>query len=142
MNVKVHYLSRGGNTKKIAEAISQAIGQMAEAIPPAYPMENVKLLFLGGGIYGGKLDSKLSYYIGTLNTKMVKNVVLFSTSGSPQGPANKLMKEQLEAKGIKVLEKSFCCPGKFFLFFNIGRPNSADIKKAQEFAKEIMAENQ
>lgn len=142
MSIRVQYFSRSGNTKKIAEAISQVVGQSAEIVPPAYPIDNIKLLFLGGSAYGGKLDSKLSDYIKTLNPQKVKNIALFSTSGSPHGPANKLMKEQLEAKGIRVFEKSFCCQGKFFLFFNVGRPNSEDIKKAQEFAKEVMAENQ
>lgn len=133
MKVRVLYFSKGGNTKKVAEAMAKAINQPVEAIPPAYPLENVKLLFLGSGVYGGKIDSKMIDFINTLNTNRVKNVALYGTSGKGDGAIAK-MKEMLKAKGINVLEETFLCKGKYFIFLNSGHPNADELKQAQEFA--------
>lgn len=134
MKIKVMYHSKGGNTKKIADAIAEAVGQVNEAVPPAYPLDNVALLFLGGAPYGGKIDKKLSDFIKTLNTSRVRNVALFSTTGS-QDNAIQEMRGMLKAQGINVLEETFVCKGKFFVFFNRKHPNEADIKAAKEFAQ-------
>ncbi|RCX14854.1 flavodoxin [Anaerobacterium chartisolvens] len=137
MKIKVMYHTRGGNTKKIAEAIAQTAGHTAESVPPAYPDENIKLVFLGAGIYAGKIDPKMQEYIQTLDTGKVKNVALFGTAGSPEGGIQ-IMRQLLESKGINVLPESFVCPGKFFLFFNRKRPSSDDLKNAQDFAKKAI----
>ena len=134
MKIKVMYHSRGGNTKKVADAIAEAVGQVSEAVPPAYPLDNVALLFLGGAPYGGKIDSKLADFIKTLNTGRARNVALFSTTGS-QDKAITQMKEMLTAQGINVLDETFLCKGKYFAFFNRKHPNEADIKAAKEFAQ-------
>jgi len=140
MKIKVMYQSKGGNTKKVADAIAIAVGQVNEAIPPAYPLENVSLLFLGGGLYAGKLDPKLVEFIKTLNTSRVKNVALFSTTGGAQNDANDQMRKLLKAQGINVLDESYVCRGKFFIFFNRKRPNEADLKLAREFAQRAVLE--
>lgn len=134
MKIKVMYHSKGGNTKKIADAIAEAVGQVNEAVPPAYPLENVALLFLGGAPYAGKLDKKLVDFIKTLNKSRVRNVALFSTTGSQDSAINQ-MREMLTSQGINVLDETFLCKGKFFLFFNRKHPNEADIKAAKEFAQ-------
>ncbi len=133
MKIRVLYYSKGGSTKKVAEAMAKAINQPVEAIPPAYPLENVKLLFLGSGVYAGKINQKMVDFINTLNTNRVKNVALFGTTGKEDKAITK-MRELLTAKGINVLEESFLCKGKFFLFFNSRHPNAVDLKQAQEFA--------
>lgn len=136
MKIKVLYQSRSGNTKKVAEAIAQSLSQVAEAVPPAYPPENVKLLFLGGGVYAGKVDKKIVDFINTLNTDRVKNVALFGTSGN-QDLAIAQMRELLKSKGINVLDESFLCKGKTFFFANRQHPSKEDLKEAQDFARRI-----
>ena len=131
------YHSRKGNTKKIAEAIAQSVNERAEAIPPAYPCENVGLLFLGAGIYGGKMDKKMEDFIKTLNSSRVKNAVVFGTSGG-QDAVIKRMQTLLREQGVNVLDETFMCKGKFFLFFNRSHPNSEDLNNAVEFAKKAV----
>ena len=138
MNIKVLYFSKSGNTKKVAESIAKATNQVAESVPPAYPSDNVKLLFLGAGVYLGKIDDKMKNYIRSLDAKKVKNVALFSTSGSDKNIEINIMKELLVAKGINVLDKSFSCGGKFFIFFKRNHPNAEDLKNAQDFAIKIV----
>lgn len=137
MKTWVMYYSRGGNTKVIADAIAEELKlSYAEQLPPSYPLENVKLLFLGTGEYGGKPDPKTIEFIRTLNTKRVTNVAVFGTSGRGEvnGKAITIVKELLKDKGINVINETFSCKGKFFLLFNKNKPSKDDIQKAKEFA--------
>jgi flavodoxin len=136
MKTKVMYHSRSGNTKKVADAIAQALGQTAEAVPPDYPLENVGLLFLGAGVYAGKADKKIIEFIESLNTSRVKNVALFGTSAGQDNHLNS-MRDLLKAKGINVVEDTYTCKGQFLFFINRKRPNAEDLTKAQEFAKAV-----
>ncbi len=139
MKVKVMYYSKGGNTRKVAEAIAQALGQTAEAVPPAYPLENVNVLFLGAAVYGGKIDPKMAEFIRTLNSSRVKNVALFGTCGG-QDKALAEMKGLLKSQGIPVMDDTFLCKGKFFVFINRKHPNAEELKAAQEFAKKVVGQ--
>ncbi len=140
MKTMVMYYSRNGNTKVIADAITKELGILqSEQIPPSYPLENVSLLFLGTGEYAGKPDPKMIEFIRTLNNNRVKNVVVYGTSGSGtiNGKAVTTVKNLLKEKGINVIDETFCCKGKFFLFFNRKKPDSDDILKAKEFARKV-----
>ena len=137
MKTWVLYYSKGGNTKKIADAIAEELGVLkSEQIPPAYPPENINLLFLGTGVYAGKPDPKMIEFVRTLNTNRVKNAVVFGTVGG-QDTAIEMVKALLKEKGINVIDETFSCKGKFFLFFNRNKPDSNDIKAAKEFARRI-----
>lgn len=137
MNIKVLYFSKGGSTKMVADSMAQALSlPAADSLPMAYPLENAKLVFLGAGLHSGKIDDKIKEYIKTLDArhaKEIKNVALFSTTANDDDAAIKSMKELLESKGIHVLDKSFCCEQKSL--FKRDRPNAADLKDAQDFAK-------
>ena len=137
MVTKVMYFSRGGSTKKVADAIAQAVGAKGEEVPPAYPADNIRLLFLGSGIYGGKIDRHMKEYIETLNGNKVKNAALFGTSGNGRDDAIRQMREMLTSRGIHVLDESFVCKGKFFGFFNRKFPDGDDLKRAQEYASKV-----
>ncbi|HEY5586554.1 MAG TPA: flavodoxin family protein [Ruminiclostridium sp.] len=135
MKTWVLYYSKGGNTKKVAEAIAKELGVLKpEQVPPAYPPEKVNLLFLGTGIYAGKPDPKMLEFIRMLNSNRVKNVAVFGTN-SGQDTAIDTVKALLKENGINVIEETFSCKGKFFLFFNRKRPDENDIKAAKEFAR-------
>ena len=56
MRVAIRYCTRGGNTKKLADAISKAIGVDAEAT--SVPLtEDVDILFLGSSVYANGVDN-------------------------------------------------------------------------------------
>lgn len=137
MRTWVLYYSKGGNTKKVAEAIAEELGvPKTEQIPPAYPPENVNLLFLGTGVYAGKPDPKMLEFIRTLNTNRVKNAAVFGTMGGNTA-AIETIKALLKEKGINVVNETFCCRGKFFLFFNRNKPDSNDLQAAKAFARKV-----
>jgi flavodoxin len=141
MKTWVLYYSKGGNTKKIADAIAEELEDVlkSEQIPPAYPPENVALLFLGTGEYAGKPDPKIIEFIRTLTPDRVKNVAVFGTSGSglAEGKAISTVKSLLKEKGINVVDESYSCKGKFFIFMNRNKPDASDIKSAKEYARKV-----
>ena len=57
MNIKVVYHSRTGNTKKIAEAIAESVSASVETISENIKVDAIDILFLGDGVYAGKIDS-------------------------------------------------------------------------------------
>lgn len=138
MTIRVLYYSKGKHTRAVAEAIAQAVQEKAEAVPPAYPADNVKLLFLGSGVYAGKMGKPMQEYIGLLSRARVQNVALFSTSGNGGDAAIRQMRQMLTEKGIHVLDESFVCPGQFAFFLSRNHPDGDDLKAAQEFAKKAM----
>jgi flavodoxin len=137
MKTWVLYYSKGGNTKKIADAIAEELGvPKSEQIPPAYPPEGVNLLFLGTGLYAGKPDPKMVEFIRTLSSNRVKNAVVFGTSNSGKDTAIEAVKSLLKEKGINVIDETYSCFGKFLLFKR-NKPDSDDVKAAKQFARKI-----
>lgn len=131
MNIEVRYLSKSGNTEKLAKAIAEEVGVVAETITKGVS-KTTDILFLGGAVYGAGVDSKIKSFISNLDNN-IKEVVVFSTaaiipSAYPQ------MKKLLEKKGIKVSDQEFHCRGQF-LITHRGRPNANDIRLAKEFAR-------
>ncbi|MDR1271412.1 MAG: flavodoxin, partial [Clostridiales Family XIII bacterium] len=66
MNIAVRYFSRGGNTKKVAEAIAKAAGVEARDCSAALT-EPLDLLFLGGSIYASSVDQALKDFVEQLD---------------------------------------------------------------------------
>lgn len=135
MTIAVSYHSRGGNTKKVAEAIAKAAGTSAKDCSFGLA-EPVDLLFLGSSVYAFGLDENTKSFISALNPAHVKHVALFGTSAAVK-TGNAEMAKLLKAKGIPVLDSSFYCSGEF-AFVHKGHPDEADLKKASAFAAEII----
>ncbi len=139
MKTAVRYYSRGGNTKKIAEAIAEAAGVPARTLDE--PLEGpIDLLFLGGAIYGGKIHEQLANYLAALEPGIVKRVAVFSTACGPNS-AYPQVREALAQRGISVAGSFFHCKSRF-LFFNWKHPNQQDCQRAAEFARGVMRGNE
>jgi flavodoxin len=137
MNISVKYHSTTGNTKKVAEAISEATGVVAGQISDNTTVEAADLLFIGDGIYAGKVNINTVNFIKTLNGDKVKNAAVFGTYGG-QDKAIADMKELLKAQGINVIEDSFGCKGKAWFFFNRQHPDAQELANAKEFANNVV----
>lgn len=138
MNVKVMYHSKTGNTKKLAEAMAEALGIAAEAIGEnslVEPIdEPIDMLLIGDGVYAGGPDRITASFIKTLNGSLVKNAAVFGTFGG-QRKAITIMKELLKKQGINAADESFGCRGKSWAIFNRKHPNGEDLQAAKAFAK-------
>lgn len=135
MKTQIRYYSRSGNTKKVAEAIAEAVGETAKSVDEALT-GSTDILFLGGALYGGAMNKKLQDFIAALTSDKVKQIAVFSTAAG-ENSIYPLVKAELEGKNIKLLDKQFSCRGKFLLAHR-NRPNMDDLNAAKDFAKNIM----
>ena len=135
---QVIYFSRGGNTKKVADAIAKELDVRAEDVKEASLRQETGMIFLGSGCYGGKPDKGMMRFIEE-NEFKGRKVVLFGTSGGGEGEEVDEMKRSLEAKGAEI-EGSFNCKGQTFWLINRGRPNGEDLERAKKFAERITRE--
>lgn len=103
MKIAVRYLSRGGNTRMVAEAIAREAGVKAE--PLTVPLnETVDILFLGSGVYAlykfGFVDRKVKDFLEALKPDDVKSIAAFSTGATISGTGK--ITDMVKAKGIGV----------------------------------------
>ena len=135
MNISVRYYSRGGNTKKIAEAIAEAVGVEAKTVSEPLK-EDVDILFLGSAPYAFDVDDEVKKFIGSIDVSVGK-VVNFSTSAAVKS-TRKYVEKLLAEKRIPVAKEEFSCRGAFGMLHK-GRPNESDQKAAAEFGRRIIS---
>jgi flavodoxin I len=130
--------SRGGNTRKIADAIAEELGVKAENVTTTLPDANV--LFLGSGTYGGKPGEVMMNFIASGNLTGRK-VALFGTSASLAGGQKMIvaMTDMVIQKGATILG-SYHCKGRFLLV-NWSHPDKEDLKNARQFARHMFNKN-
>jgi flavodoxin len=128
--------SRGGNTRKVADAIAEELGITVGDISTT-PPDDAQILFLGSGTYGGKPGEAMMKFIGS-GTFTGRKVAIFGTSGSLAGAQNMItvMTDALTRKGATILG-SYHCRGKTFLV-NWGHPGREDLDNAKKFAREML----
>ncbi len=136
MRFLVVYFSRGGKTRKVAEAIAQQIGCEAVDVEKETPdAAGVELLIVGSGQYLGKLHKTLQSFLDGLQPSNKNKAAVFATAGGPDPKVVYVLKRALEAKGYRVVS-SFKCRGRF-LFFNWSHPNEEDLENAKAFANDL-----
>jgi flavodoxin len=128
--------SRGGNTRKVADAIAEELGVRVEDLNTPLPAD-AKILFLGSGTYGGAPGKEMMKFV-TDNVLTGRRVALFGTSMNPAGAGKMIaaMEDAVTKKGATVLGR-YHCPGKF-LVFNRSRPSTEDLDNAKKFAREML----
>ena len=135
-DVSVLVDSRGGNTRKVADAIADELGIKARDVTASLT-DDGKILFLGSGTYGGKPGEAMMKFIESGNFSERK-VAIFGTSASIAGAQKMIatMEDALTKKGATILG-SYDCRGKIFLV-NRGHPSSEDLDNAKKFAREMI----
>ncbi|MDR3275602.1 MAG: flavodoxin [Treponema sp.] len=138
--IAVRFLSKSGNTEKLARAIAEAAGVQAVSIGAAESALSgeTDLLFLGSAVYAFGLDETVKAFIQGLDPAKVKRVAVFSTTAVVKSVYPHI-KKLLDARGIPLLEKEFHCRGEFKILHQ-GRPNAADLERAGAFARELTGE--
>jgi flavodoxin I len=136
MNFLVVYFSRGGKTRKVAEAIAQELGCEAVDVKKETPdVSGVELLIVGSGEYGW-LHKTLQGFLDSLQPSSNKKAAVFATAGGPKPKCIRVIQEALETKGYKVIS-SFKCRGQLLFFLNRGHPTEDDLKNAKAFASDL-----
>ena len=135
MKIAVRYYTKTGNTKKLAEAIAEAVG--AEALSLNTPIEEpVDILFLGNSYYAFSIDSEVRNFVRSLDSGRVACIVNFGSAAMLNSTWKKV-KAEADKIGVPMDEREFHCKGEF-KGMHKGRPNEEDLKAAADFAKRIV----
>ena len=135
MKIAVRYYTKTGNTKRLAEAVAQAVG--AEALPVSTPVsEPVDILFLGNSYYAFSIDPEVRKFVASLDKNLVGRIVNFG-SAAMLNSTYKKVKAEADKAGIRMDEREFHCKGEF-KGIHKGKPDDADLKAAAEFARQIV----
>ena len=79
MNIAVRYYTKGGNTKRLAEAVAKAVG--VEALPISVPVEEyADILFLGNSYYAFTIDPEVRDFVRNLDKNKVGKIVNFGSA--------------------------------------------------------------
>ena len=134
MNIAIRYFtkSKKGNTAKLAEAVSEALGVEAKDISASLE-ERADRLFLINAMYAFDIDPQLKEYLKA-NRENIGLVINMCTSASGKS-THDAVKKVTDELGIELSQKDFACRGSW-IFINKGLPSEEDFKRAAEFAKE------
>ena len=136
MKIRIIYASMTKHTKKLADELASTLHITAEDVKSNPRLEKCDILFLGSGVYAGKVAPEIEKFCEKLTKDIVKKIVFFTTSCKNEDFTKDMQKILLD-KGIDVCKKVYFCPGQFLLF-HIGRPNKKDVKNFLEFANKIL----
>ncbi len=137
MKCKVIYFTRTGHSRKIAQALAKELQIEAEDIKANPVVGDLDLLFIVGGIYGGKSDPRMIDYIKGIDGSMVKKAALL-TSCASKVMKQETVREMLERNNVALVPDEFICQGSFLLIGR-GHPDAADIDNAVAYAKRVLS---
>lgn len=139
MKIAVRYYTKTGNTKRLAEAVAEAVG--VEALPLSVPVEEpVDILFLGNSYYAFSIDPEVREFIRKLDKSKVGRIVNFG-SAAMLNSTYKKVKAEADKVGIPLDAREFHCKGEF-KGIHKGRPNAEDLAEAVDFAKQITSKDE
>ena len=115
--------SKKGNTKKLAAAVSAAIGADAADVAVDLP-EKVDRLFLINAMYAANIDKEVKAFLER-NKDKIGTVVNMNTAASGASTWKNVGKTAGEL-GIKLSEKEFHCAASW-IFINKGLPSEEDF---------------
>ncbi len=130
MKYAVRYFSKFGHSEQMAKVIAEVLDVKPETV--AVPIsEPVDTLYLGAGVFLGKVNKTVAQFINSLNPQMVKNVICFGSCAIIDSPVPQ-MRKMLEAKGIHCDERSFTCKGSMGPIHS-GHPDQKDLAELRAF---------
>lgn len=131
----IRYYSKFGHTKNMVEAVKDLMDSEPRTVD--VPLEGkVDVLYIGAGVMMGKVDKQVMDFIGSLRPEMVGRVVCFGSCAIIKSPVPQ-MRKALEARGIKVSEHEFICPGAMGPL-KAGHPDATDLENFKTFVKSVI----
>lgn len=135
----VIYATKTRHSKKLAEAIGSCLNVITRNITEKPALQDIDLLFIVGGIYGGVSMPELLEYINKLEAPLPKSAALVTSCAS--GRQKQIaVRSILEKKGIRVIDE-FVCRGSI-LFVSASHPNAKDFIEATDFAQKIVSKKE
>ena len=133
MKIAIRYYSKGGNTRKLANAIADELQTEALSVTSGLS-HDTDILFLGSSVYAAGVDKEVRNFIEGLNVH-VGQIVCFSTAAILKSTYEQI-KKLANSKGLTVSDKEYHCKGSFGILHK-GKPDSKNIREIKAFAKDI-----
>lgn len=136
MKTAIRYFtkSKKGNTKNLADIVSEATG--VEAVDVSVDLtEKVDRLFLINAMYAANIDREVREFLAR-NAANIGEIVNMNTSASGASTW-KAVKKAADELSIKLSEKEFHCAASW-IFINKGLPSDEDFEQAKEFARSMI----
>ena len=128
--------SKKGNTKKIADFVSEKLG--LEALTVESPLEEkVDRLILINAMYAADIDKEIKLFLQE-NKDKIGEVVNVNSAASGASTL-KAVKKACDKNGIAVSDKEFHTVASW-IFLNKGRPNADDFARLEAFLEGLKAE--
>lgn len=134
MKAKSFHLSKKGLAMEVAGEIGRVFECVSDKIPPAYPCENEKVLFVTAEM-NGHVDKAVESLLKDLTPVRAKNVIFVTINkdGNTNGLEN--ITKTLEDKGIHVAGKyGVAASGGFFS----KKVAPEDVQKVIDWAKGVL----
>ena len=133
--IEIRYFSKFGHSERMAKVVGEVTGATPQLV--SVPLQGeVDTLYLGTGVFLGKIHAEVVDFIKTLTPDKVKRVVCFGSCAIIKSPVPQ-MRKLLEAQGVKVETREFTCRGSMGPL-HAGHPNDKDMKALKEFVKATM----
>lgn len=140
-NVYVVYASLTGNTRKVAQAMAEAVGATLVDVrkDPLPKVEPGDVIFVGDGVYGGRPSRALRRALAAWTLPRGVKAAVFGTYGGRPSQLP-ILERILAEKGAQVVDRFSCLGRDWFLLGLVGRgrPSAEDLKAAQAFARRVM----
>ena len=134
MKTAVRYYTKTGNTKRLAEAVAEALG--VQALPISEPVsEPVDILLLGNSYYAFSIDPEVRTFIRSLDKDRIGRIANFGTAALLNSTYKKV-KAEAEKVWIPMVESEFHCRGEF-KGAHKGRPDRKDLAAAAAWAASL-----
>lgn len=134
-NICIVYATMTNHSKKLAQAIGQALHVNVENVKKNPILNDVDLLFIVGGIYSDESLPDLVAFVNQINGQQVKRAVLVTSCASKKKGQDSI-RAILNDKGIAVVDEVICQGS--FLVMGLGHPNQRDIEQVVRFAREVV----
>ncbi len=134
------------NTEKVARVFAKVLGAQVKTPQQTNPEElgDYDFIGFGSGIDSGRHYKELLDFADALPRVAGKKAFIFSTSAimgeDKVAKDHAMLREKLQSKGYVIVDE-FACKGyntnsvvKYIGGMNKGRPNTEDLKHAEEFA--------
>lgn len=124
------------NTYRLSEVVSREHKCKCDQIPPAYPCENEKLVFIAVEGKNSKPDKKVIAFCKDLTPARAKNVAFMVVSSSGTEGASTLM-DIVKSQGVNPVADVFECKVKGGLF-GLGKVSDSDLSNVKAWAQKIV----
>ena len=144
MKSLVVYYSKSGNTEKIARAVARGLEGELKKIEEIEDVSHYDLVCVGTPVHALAPARPIRKFLKNLPNLSGKKGAGFCTMHFIGDKRTlRIIKRKLESKGINFLG-GFSCKGLSGIFedfgpkFNKGRPNEEDLKRAEDFGRELL----